>query len=421
MWRTLALASGMPPPGGRTRAAALSLAARAPVMTDPLRGRLESRLRELGRPLGELAQVREHSKAGERAEWARALYAAELPARAARVAGCGTLRAAVVQNVCTRAVTATGYAADRCRDRLCPRCASMRAHELGHDLRALIEHEEHGRAAEGTRMFFVTLTQPKDSSETPGQALARLARAWQRTVLKKWKAGERLREVVCGGVRAIELTYSDGRTPNKHGYIAKEGWHAHIHAIVEASTNVRAWWPQMRARWLAMTGGDGSAQHCQALTQRRIGQLCKYPVKPFELRHRKQVRAVALALDGARLLDGWGRWRGWQGRADRLRRQPVAKLRACGTSLAVVLAHHAGTTQSTTPCAVSWKERDSDGKVRDRFIIVDPSKVIAGGYIRNGSPELVEMDKRQDAREQQLAQFEARLSRAQGPPATLDA
>lgn len=398
----------------------MTIAARSPVLTDPLRGRLDSKLIALGRPLAELATIREHSKAGPRAEWARALHAAELPARAARVAGCGTLRAAIVEHRVTKTINATGYAADRCRDRLCPRCASMRAHELGHDLRALIEHEHHGRKAVGTRMFFVTLTQVKDSAETPAQALARLHRAWQRTVLKKWKAGERLRDVVCGGVRAIELTYSDGKTPNKHGYIPKEGWHAHVHAIVEASKNVHAWWPQMRERWLALTGGDGIAQHCQPLTERRIGQLTKYPVKPFELTHRKQVRAIALAIDGARLLEGWGRWRGWQGRAERLRAQPVAKLRACGTSLAVVLQHHAGTTESMTPCSVSWRIRDADGIVRDRVVIVDPSKVIAGGYLRNGSPELVAIDKAQDAEHERLAQYEARLRRATAPPAIFD-
>jgi len=394
----------------------MTLQTRHPVLTDPLRGKLESKLRALGRPEAELHAIREHSQAQGRAEWARALHAGELPARASRIAGCGTLRAAVVQSTSTGTINATGFAADRCRDRLCPRCAAMRAHELGHDLRLLIAHEAEARKADGTRLYFVTLTQPKDASETPAQALTRLHRAWARTVHKRWVAGERLRETVIGGVRAIELTYSDGVTPNKHGYVPRKGWHAHVHAIVEARGTPRQWWPEMRKRWIEVTGGDDAAQHCQPLTERRTGQLCKYPLKPFELKDRKVIRSVALALDGARMIDGYGSWRGWMRRSEALRRAPAAKLRACGTALAVVLLHHAGKTESTTPCAVSWRVRDVDGHVRERFVVVDPRAVIAGGYLRSGTPLEMAAAEAERREEKKRARLELQLQRQQAPP-----
>lgn len=237
-----------------------------------------------------------------------------------------------------------GLAHTWCRDRMCPACGEMRARQLGSALRAWTTHraEQTGHRSEskgGARLMFVTLTQPKRSAseETATEAVGRAMQAIRdltnpRTLLglsvrggavKKQVKGEKFTisgdGVVQGGARALELTYAARGQSIKGHRVEYSGWHAHFHCVFELAPTVSFHQAQrtLTMAWTALTGASPAALDFQPLNMTRVGQLAKYCVKPGQFAASGMVEA-ARALEGRKLIDGFGTWRGCAGKGREL-------------------------------------------------------------------------------------------------------
>lgn len=222
-----------------------------------------------------------------------------------------------------------------CRDRACYACARSRSRKLGEQLRLAVP------ARDPTALHFVTLTRPKVRGESARDAWRRFMRAW--ATLRHspaWRG-------VVGGVRAIEVTWSDGheRARNRFG-----GWHVHAHLILEVASPRRGpcdvccgtgWKPRARGlrcttcssatvlgdgtlnaacasvlgEWTAIVQGNLRAQCAVALSIANVGQLAKYLTKLWELND-DRARALFDAAAGKRIVEGFGAWRRWKRWAD---------------------------------------------------------------------------------------------------------
>ena len=233
--------------------------------------------------------------------------------RRARVASCGMLFAA-------RQGTKLGVAHRWCRDRMCPGCMKRRQSQRSRILHAYVD-EKH---AQGVDLLFVTLTQIKQDirHEDAAQALSRV----HCTRRAAWNTHTRdarcLRDGVPGGVFFTELAWSyRGKRRRDGSAVAFSGWHAHLHGIVEVapppSGFTRAAWRNVVRRrivdaWLAQNPeASRDAQKVVPLDPAQAGQVCKYPLKPFEHRNPQRQREACLAMAGRRTNDAFGTWRSW--------------------------------------------------------------------------------------------------------------
>jgi hypothetical protein len=244
--------------------------------------------------------------------------------RAHRLRYCGRLRAATAM-VSGRMVVGIGH--QGCRDRMCPSCQAERARQ---EARLLRDHFDARREIRGTDepFLFVTLTGLKQDRDVAGLADAldermaswrRLTNSAYRAQYKKWCA------FVRGGLRVVEVTYSEAGTMRRDGTrVAYSGWHPHVHALVELrDPPPGVTWVEWRARfgvWVVAAwcerspGAKSVAQKVLSVDSHRVGQLCKYVVKPFHLglRNREVARECMTSLVGRRMMAGFGDWRGWK-------------------------------------------------------------------------------------------------------------
>ena len=252
----------------------------------------------------------------------------------------------------------------RCRDRACPRCQRLRAIERAAELKEAMavcpacegsgsvraEPEEsvigEGLPEDGLpvahsekvpcracgsrgevpwRWQFATLTVPKvHATERDCRAsLEVVLDAWRQLTRKSHALGREFSARFHGGVRSIEVVYrargDEVRYPGGRVHVVKmTGWHVHVHALVETTGDVdddeaRGWLVQ---QWLALTGGSPRGQCVRAVERGDTGcavELCKYVAKPLSMDMSATVgRELFSALHGRRLLEGFGRWRGWR-------------------------------------------------------------------------------------------------------------
>ena len=115
-----------------------------------------------------------------------------------------------------------------CRDRACPSCQKRRSREMKAEVRAALAIREDA-VGEG-RFLFLTLTQPKIKGESAKDAIDRLMKTFQKLKDPGRKSGREFYEVVSGGIRTMEVTWSRGS-----GYW---GFHAHFHCLVELRDGV---------------------------------------------------------------------------------------------------------------------------------------------------------------------------------------
>lgn len=230
-----------------------------------------------------------------------------------RIAGCGTLFAARQGGV-------LGLAHRWCRDRMCPGCMKRRQSKRSRFLHAFVDNKH----AQGVDLLFVTFTQVKQdiAHETAAQALSRLHTTRREVFNPNAQAARTLRAMVPGGVFFTELAWSyRGKERRDGSRVSYSGWHAHAHGIVEVSAppsgvSRKAWRNVVRralvAAWLdANPEASASAQKVVALRPEQAGQVCKYPLKPFDHRNPKRQREACLALVSRRTNDAYGGWRSW--------------------------------------------------------------------------------------------------------------
>jgi hypothetical protein len=195
----------------------------------------------------------------------------------------------------------------RCGDRGCPACARIRAARLGGDLTEAMAHRERG----GKQLYELTLTQVKPFGSDPTVAHGELVSRWRRFTNTKTRTGRTFRDRHTGCYRAIELTWSPKGKRNKHGGATRyDGWHAHLHCIIEAEGLQDV---QKTAReWADSVGGSYSCCHASRVEDGYAHELAKYVVKPMEEIPDEYGAALYRALHGKRMVQPLGAWRYWR-------------------------------------------------------------------------------------------------------------
>ena len=216
-----------------------------------------------------------------------------------------------------------------CRDRACYACARSRSRRLATSLRTAIELRPLAS------LWFVTLTRPRLPHESCEDAYVSFGRAWDRL-----RHRPSFRESIVGGVRTMEVTYSQG---HKRARWQQPGWHVHAHLVVEVRRSTMVACPScegtalvrgkrcetccsattqsdgtldanvrtLLVEWVALTGGSLRAQCGVPLNRVNAGQLAKYVTKLWDL---EPVRARELfaALAGKQIVTGFGEWTRWR-------------------------------------------------------------------------------------------------------------
>lgn len=306
---------------------------------DPLPPRLAAQVGALG---FDVEQVREDTQHVERAQAMRVvaglfarhhgrLGTTSGTDRADRLAACGTLWAA--RKLDAPGGGTLGAEHKVCRDRACPRCMAARQSQESKFLHRFARHRlEHGSA-----LLFPTLTQIKLPLrwEDCGDALDRLERVKRELMNTHGAFGAGLRRYFAGGVFFVEVTWSyKGKLRRDGTRVAESGWHAHLHGVFELSAipndlpvepeHAHATWREMAVdylvrHWLALNPEcDAAAQKVLDVDADSVGQVCKYPLKPFEIENIERQREAIEALVDKRTQNAWGTWRGWKRKAKRL-------------------------------------------------------------------------------------------------------
>lgn len=214
------------------------------------------------------------------------------------------------------------YARRGCRDRWCPVCAVKR-HKV---CRSAIADKLARVLGTRQRLAFVTFTQVKLEGEPVCMAVDRVMGSWRRLTRRThWK------RTVTGGIRAVEVVYRRaGEAVSKPGaaythHVAVTGTHAHVHALVEMPADIEPgdWWEKTLRDWRAVCpGANAGAQDCQwaprsarpEVIERYAYEVGGYldPADLYALAPRSPdyVKGVMLALDGRRVLECFGDWRG---------------------------------------------------------------------------------------------------------------
>lgn len=217
-----------------------------------------------------------------------------------------------------------------CRDRACYACARSRSRKLATSLRTAVVAKPHAL------LYFITLTRRRLRWESCTDAYRAFVREWERLRhTEAWAA------YVVGGVRNMEVTFSDGHDRSGKRF---PGWHVHAHLLVElretgivadcptcdgtgkrrgqrcrtcnsATTQSNGTMPlaarAMLDAWCTSSNALPQAQCAVPLNRINVGQLAKYLTKLWELRPEK-ARELFSALAGKRIVEGFGTWRDWR-------------------------------------------------------------------------------------------------------------
>lgn len=169
------------------------------------------------------------------------------------------------------------------------------------------------------KWWFVTLTLPKLPHHlcSAREALQRVMDVWAELTKGNTIPGRSFRQFFPGGVRTIEVTFS--QKGDRHGdhVVEYDGFHVHLHLLLELGDDVAEWHARewLLQRWLELVpGASASAQKILDADMRRVGQLTKYVTKPLEDAARLPdiARELFQALHGRRLMHGYGTWKDWK-------------------------------------------------------------------------------------------------------------
>lgn len=174
-----------------------------------------------------------------------------------------------------------------CHDRFCIPCADDRSARIGRRVRDKIGSE---------RISFLTLTLADDDLDLR-RLLDKLMRSFRR--LRQWPLWKR---EVDGGVAFIEIKWSD----------AKQRWHPHIHAILEAGYMPQA---SIADRWREITATSFIVHIKRPRDSETVVRyLTRYGSKPLDqsfVDDPRRLDEALAALKGRHLCFAFAEWRGW--------------------------------------------------------------------------------------------------------------
>lgn len=174
-----------------------------------------------------------------------------------------------------------------CRVRLCPLCAYKRSLSVYHNTADIINYinSKYSRS----KYLFLTLTIKNVSGSELSNAIDDLTRGWQNMSKQK-----RIKNVVLGTVRSIEITY------NKRS----NTYHPHLHILIHTTSDVYSGrnyisQAEFSERWRSAVGIDYQpvvdVRRLQRNNGREIAEIAKYSVKPLEWD--KCAESVIITLD----------------------------------------------------------------------------------------------------------------------------
>jgi Replication protein len=196
-------------------------------------------------------------------------------------------------------------ALSRCSDRTCTQCRKKDFYRLLRAYKPFVA----GLQAHDVRLVTLTL---KNTTVLEG-TVDRLRKAWKKLVRR-----QPYRTIWRGGAYAIECV-------NKG-----QGWHVHLHVLVEGSYVVQQ---QLVQDWLALTG-DSYIVDLRPCThpEGALRYILKYLLKaPTVEEGREEYNAV---LKGKRLIQAWGSWYGQQTPDEE---EPKLVCAGCGQSAWIVI------------------------------------------------------------------------------------
>jgi hypothetical protein len=173
-------------------------------------------------------------------------------------------------------------ALQRCRDRLCPKCATIRGKCCAAKTIALTEKMNAPR--------FITLTTKAKDNPLLLDLRHLICSFQQLRQTPEWKSW------VKGGVYALEVTFN----PSTHR------WHPHLHILVDGEFIPQA---KLKALWHRITR-DSYIVHVKAVPdrQKHARYISAYVAKPADL-HKwppERIREYAEVLHGARMIQPFG-------------------------------------------------------------------------------------------------------------------
>lgn len=174
-----------------------------------------------------------------------------------------------------------------CRVRLCPLCAYKRSLSVYHNTADIINYinEKYNRS----KYLFLTLTIRNVAGSELSNAIDNLTRAWQNMSKQK-----RIKNVVLGTVRSIEITY------NKRN----NTYHPHLHVLIHTTADIYAGrnyisQAEFSDRWRSAAGIDYEPvidiRRLRHNGGREVAEIAKYSVKPLEWD--KCAESVIITLD----------------------------------------------------------------------------------------------------------------------------
>ena len=174
-----------------------------------------------------------------------------------------------------------------CRVRLCPLCAYKRSLAVYHNTAEIINYINTNYSR--SKYLFLTLTVKNVVGSELSNAIDTLTRAWQNMSKQK-----RIKNVVLGTVRSIEITY------NKRS----NTYHPHLHVLIHTTADIYAGrnyisQAEFADRWRSAAGIDYQPvvdiRRLRHNNGREVAEIAKYSVKPLEWD--KCAESVIITLD----------------------------------------------------------------------------------------------------------------------------
>lgn len=174
-----------------------------------------------------------------------------------------------------------------CRVRLCPLCAYKRSLSVYHNTADIINYINTNYSR--SKYLFLTLTIRNVAGSELSNAIDTLTRGWQ-----NMSKQQRIKNVVLGTVRSIEITY------NKRS----NTYHPHLHVLIHTSSDIYAGrtyisQAEFADRWRSAAGIDYQPvidiRRVRHNNGREIAEIAKYSVKPIE--YDKCAESVIITLD----------------------------------------------------------------------------------------------------------------------------